>query len=299
MKKDSQKDSAEKVEVKKKDESAAEEVAKVEVVHDDHDSSKKEHSHSSSKKHSTHTSTGGSKMKNDESRNWKIATGVLAVLLVVSLFANWDISISAAGSGSGGAVVDNGGAGDTGAAAPDFSDFVASDYYDAEEDPVLGEDDAPVTIIEFSDFECPFCARAYTTVKQVEEKYVASGQVKIVFRDFPLGFHAEAVPAAMAAECAQDQGMFWEYHDLIFENQGLLASSQYVVWAEELGLDMDAFNSCFDSSEHSAEITADLADGQKLGVQGTPSFFVNGVQISGAQPFSVFEAAIEAALEAS
>ena len=254
------------------------------------------HEHKTHTKHASH-SAAHKNMKTDETKGWNIATAILAVLLVVSLFANWDIDISKTGGSAAG--IADAAAGAAEANAPSFDDFVASDYYDADTDPVLGDADAPVTIIEWSDFECPFCARAYPTVKQVEEEYVADGRVKIVFRDFPLSFHAEAQPAALAAECANEQDMFWEYHDLIFENQNLLGDAQYESWAQELGLDMNQFSDCYSSQKYASEVAEDFSDGGRLGVQGTPSFFVNGVQISGAQPYSVFEAAIEAALAAS
>lgn len=161
---------------------------------------------------------------------------------------------------------------------------------------VLGSSDAPVTIIEFSDFQCPFCKKGYDTMKQVEEEYVASGKVKLVFRNFPLSFHSEAKPAALAAECAKEQGEFWEYHDKLFENQDVLGEENYKKWAKELGLDEQKFNSCFDSKKYESNVDADLADGQSYGVSGTPAFFVNGKMINGAQPYEVFVEEIEKAL---
>ena len=163
--------------------------------------------------------------------------------------------------------------------------------------PVLGSEDAPVTIIEFSDFECPFCTRWYTETKgQLEEQYINTGKVKLVYMHYPLNFHPEAVPAALASECAYEQGKFWEYHDLIFENPGSLGTASYKRWAGDLGLDQEQFDECYDSGKYDAEVKADLSEGQNAGIRGTPGFLVNGRLISGAQPFAVFQQAIEAEL---
>ncbi len=168
----------------------------------------------------------------------------------------------------------------------------------ADDDPVKGSADAPVTIIEFSDFQCPFCERFVTeTLSLIDEKYIQTGKVKLVYRDFPLeNIHLQATPAAEAAECADEQGEFWEYHDKLFENQQSLSAANYKLWAKELGLDEEQFNDCVDSKKYAAEVQKDLADGTAAGVSGTPAFFVNGKSVSGAQPFTVFEALIEAEL---
>ncbi|MEW5896892.1 MAG: thioredoxin domain-containing protein [Nanoarchaeota archaeon] len=161
---------------------------------------------------------------------------------------------------------------------------------------VLGSSDAPVTILEFSDFQCPFCKRGYETMKQVEGAYIISGKVRLVFRNFPLSFHEEAKPAALAAACAKEQGEFWKYHDKLFENQDVLGADNYKKWAKELGLDTEKFNNCLESKKYEDEIEADIADGQSYGITGTPAFFVNGRLISGAQPYEVFVDEIEAVL---
>ncbi|MFH1587183.1 MAG: DsbA family protein [Candidatus Diapherotrites archaeon] len=167
-----------------------------------------------------------------------------------------------------------------------------------DDDPVKGSEDAPVTIIEFSDFECPFCARFYSqTLSQIEKNYIDTGKVKLVYRDFPLSFHQEAQPAAEAAECADEQGKFWEMHDKIFENQQAISDSSYKQWAAELGLDTGQFNECLDSGKYASEVQKDVADGQAYGVSGTPAFFINGTKLIGAQPYSKFEEAIENALK--
>lgn len=171
-----------------------------------------------------------------------------------------------------------------------------------DDDPVLGDADAPVTIIEFSDFQCPFCGRHFEqTYPQLLSNYIETGKAKLVFRDFPLSFHPEAEPAAIAAECVDkiDSSKFWEYHDKIFQNQATMSAANYKVWATELGVDGDKFSSCFDSSETKAEVQADTADGSAAGVSGTPTFFIGNdkdgyIRIVGAQPYSVFQQTIDA-----
>jgi len=162
-----------------------------------------------------------------------------------------------------------------------------------------GDEDAPVTIYEFSDYQCPFCGRFYTdTFPLIEENYIKTGKVRLVFKDFPLdSIHPEATPAAIAARCAGDQGKFWEMHDKLFENQRALGTSNYKQWAQELGLDAADFADCVDSKKYLSAVRKDLVEGQQNGIQGTPGFFVDGRLISGAQPFTVFQTAIEAALE--
>ena len=167
----------------------------------------------------------------------------------------------------------------------------------ADDDPVKGDKDAPVTIVEWSDFECPFCARFYRdTYSQIIQNYIDTGKAKLVFRDYPLSFHPNAQKAAEASECADDQGKFWEMHDKIFENQGTLSTDNFKAWAVELGLDATEFNDCLDSGKHAAETAKDLADGSAAGIRGTPGFIINGQLVSGAQPYANFAAAIDAAL---
>ncbi len=169
----------------------------------------------------------------------------------------------------------------------------------AGDDAAKGSEDAPVTIVEFSDYQCPFCGRFYEqTLPLIEEEYVSTGKVRMVYRDFPLGFHEEAQGAAEAAECADEQGMYWEFHDVLFENQDLLSESSYREWAGELGMDSQAFGECLDLGRQSAEVREDFSDGSAAGVSGTPTFFIGptggtGKKVVGAQPFSTFEKAIE------
>ncbi len=167
----------------------------------------------------------------------------------------------------------------------------------ADDDAFKGDENAPVTIIEFSDFECPFCGSFYeNALPQIEEKYIKTGKVKFVYRDFPLGFHPDAQKAAEASECARDQEKFWEMHDTIFENQEAIGVSDLKGYAVGLGMNSGAFDTCLDSGKYTSEVQKDLSDGSKAGVDGTPAFFINGRRVVGAQPFSVFEAAIEGAL---
>lgn len=164
----------------------------------------------------------------------------------------------------------------------------------ADDDPYLGNKDAPVTIIEFSDYQCPFCGIFATqTLPQIKSKYIDSGKVKFVYRDFPLEFHAEAKSAANAANCAAEQGKYFEYHDQIFHNQAQLGKDNYKLWAQELGLDVGQWVDCFLTNKFQDEIEHDIKEGKAANVQGTPTFFINGEMMVGAQPYSEFEKAIE------
>ncbi len=168
-----------------------------------------------------------------------------------------------------------------------------------DDDSIKGDANAPVTIVEFSDFECPFCARFYEqTLPQIEEEYIETGQVKLVFRDFPLtSIHPNAQKAAEAAECAGEQEMYWEMHDVLFEEGVSGGVSTFKQYADDLGLDTEEFNSCLDSGEMADEVSMDMTDGTALGIRGTPGFIINGQLVSGAQPFSVFQQIIESELE--
>jgi len=177
-----------------------------------------------------------------------------------------------------------------------------------DDDPVKGNPDATVTIVEFSDFQCPFCKRFHaTTLPLILEDYVDTGKVKFVYRDYPIqNLHPNgAFPTALAAECADEQGMFWQYHDKIFQNQKnweLLAAKDIVnelkVYAEELGLDTNQFNECLDSEKYMDEINNDLQDGRSYGITGTPGFFIGNeesgyIKVSGAQPYSSFQRVLD------
>lgn len=155
---------------------------------------------------------------------------------------------------------------------------------------------APVTIIEFSDYQCPFCKRAEDVVAQVMKAY--GDKVRLVFRDFPLDMHPQARPAAEAANCAHAQGKFWEYHAKLFANQTALGEDKLKQYAKDLALDADKFAKCLADKAFKAAIDKDVADGAKVGVSGTPAFFINGRMLSGAQPFEKFKELIDAELAA-
>ena len=180
----------------------------------------------------------------------------------------------------------------------------------ADDDPVIGDPNAPISIIEFSDFQCPFCARFHIqTLPSILEEYVDQGKVKLIFRDFPIqNIHPNALPASVAAECANEQGKFKEMHDKLFDNQkewsgletanAMLLFSQYAL---EIGLEQEIFDSCLTNGKYIEEIRNDLNDGRKYGVSGTPGFFIGNdqigyVELKGAQPFESFKKVIDAQL---
>lgn len=165
----------------------------------------------------------------------------------------------------------------------------------ADDDPVLGAKEATITVIEFSDFQCPYCRQVQPTVKRLLEEY--QGKVKLVFRDFPLrNIHPQAQKAAEAAQCAADQQQFWPYHDKLFASSKL-NNDDLKQYAQEVGLNIEKFNACLESGTHATEVEKDLQDGQKAGVRATPTFFINGRQLSGAASYERFKALIEAALQ--
>jgi protein-disulfide isomerase len=158
--------------------------------------------------------------------------------------------------------------------------------------PVRGAADAPVTLVEFSDFHCPFCKQVQATLKQLLERYPA--KVRLVYRDFPLdSLHPQARRAAEAARCAQDQGKFWEYHDLLFAGPTSASPEDLERFAGQVGLDTAAFESCLSRGVHRVAVQRDLDEGARLGVTGTPAFFINGRPLSGAQPLEAFVRVME------
>jgi protein-disulfide isomerase len=161
--------------------------------------------------------------------------------------------------------------------------------------PAVGPASAPVTIVEFSDFQCPFCSRLVPTIEEVKKKY--GDKVRIVFRQFPLNFHQFAQKAAEASLCANEQGKFWQMHDAMFANQQALAVEQLKAKAVELGMNADQFNSCLDQGKYASQIQADLDAGTKAGVNGTPAMFINGRFLSGAQPLGEITKVIDDELQ--
>jgi protein-disulfide isomerase len=156
-----------------------------------------------------------------------------------------------------------------------------------DDDPVLGPNDAAITIIEFSDYECPYCKRWHDeTFDRLLEAF--PGQIRFVYRDFPLtSIHANAAPAAEAANCAHEQNRFWDFHRKLFSSS-TLNTQTYLNYASELGLDMATFEECVSSRRHQDEVMADLEWAVNLGISSTPTFFVNGIALVGAQPFEMF-----------
>ena len=168
---------------------------------------------------------------------------------------------------------------------------------------LIGNKNAAVTIIEFSDFQCPFCERFHQTVEPtLLKQYVDTGKVAFVYKHSAF-LGQESVWAAQAAECAADQGKFWQFHDLLFakqngENQGTFTKDKLIGFATDAGLDMTKFEPCLNNDETPARVQADTQEGQQAGVRGTPTFFINGQPLVGAQPLETFQAAIDKALAA-
>lgn len=180
----------------------------------------------------------------------------------------------------------------------------AGDPPSIDDDAVLGDEDAPVTIVEFTDYQCPFCQRHYEqTYGQIKSQYVDTGKVKLVVRDYPLSFHPNAQPAAEAAECAGDQDKYFEMHDKLFGGLSAWgnlpdAKPTFEQYAQEIGLDVADYKDCVAKGTHTQEVQQDMADGSAAGISGTPGFWVigpdgKGEMISGAQPFTNFQATID------
>ena len=161
----------------------------------------------------------------------------------------------------------------------------------AAHDPVRGPDSAPITIIEFSDFQCPYCQRVTPTLEKLRAAY--PDKIRLVFKDFPLPNHTLAPKASEAAHCASEQGKYWEMHDRLFANQQALDVPALKQHAAALGLDVGSFDQCLDSGKHASIVAADLEEGRKLGIESTPTLFVNGRPVIGAQPYEYFVNVIE------
>ncbi|MBT3642905.1 DsbA family protein [archaeon] len=218
---------------------------------------------------------------------WKASTVILALVVI------WMVAFD---GGSDSNVINSpptAGNVPSAAVAVDMEDLI-------DDDAIKGDADAPVTIVEWSDYECPFCTKFYDqTFSQINEEYIKTGKVKFIYRDFPLGFHKNAQKAAEAAECAGEQGKYFDMHDALFENGVTGGVSSFKQFAADIGLDTDDFNDCLDSGEMASEVAKDLADGSAAGITGTPGFIINGQLVSGAQPFSVFKQVIDAELAAA
>ncbi|MBI2451784.1 DsbA family protein [Candidatus Pacearchaeota archaeon] len=230
---------------------------------------------------------------------WKYSTFLLVALLLIGafiFFTNDNASTTLTGQ-----VINN--------PSPNIPTQNEGVEVSIEGAPTLGEKKAKVTLIEFSDYQCPFCRKFWQdTLPQIKKDYIDTGKVKFVYKDFPLGFHPGAIPYAESARCAREKGgdtAYFEMHDKIFEEQnkldgGTVSSTVSYVgedelkkWAQAIGYDIAG---CLDSGKYKSEIQKDLSEGSAAGVQGTPGFFLNGNLISGAQPYSVFKQAIDAEL---
>ena len=174
--------------------------------------------------------------------------------------------------------------------------------------PALGNADAPITIVEFSDYQCPFCKKhATNALGTIKTNYIDTGKVRYLFRDFPLdSIHPYARKAAEAAHCAGDQGKFWDMHDVMFQNQGALQTDSLRHFARTMELDLDTFNACLDEGKYAKRVEADVAAGSAVGVTGTPGFFIGKAKpdgtmvatfVKGAQPASAFSQVIDRLLE--
>jgi protein-disulfide isomerase len=161
--------------------------------------------------------------------------------------------------------------------------------------PFRGNKDATVTIIEFSDFQCPYCKRGSEIMKEVSAKY--GDKIRFTFHHFPLGFHQRAMPAAEASECALEQGKFWEYHDLLWENNRKLEDGDLLDYAKKVGLKVVDYQDCMSSHKYQAKVQADMDAGSALGINGVPVFFINGRKLTGAKPIKEFSDIIDQELQ--
>ena len=204
------------------------------------------------------------------------------------------------GGGSGSSVAGTTAAGGSDPGAPEAppAQLTGDDWQELLDNPAatLGDENAPVTLVEFTDYQCPFCQQAFqTTFPEIKEKYIDTGDVFFVVRDLPLSFHGNAHAAAEAARCAGKEGKYFEMHDTLFERQDewIVGSpdEKFKQYAQDLGL--SSFASCYDGGEFAGVVDDDLALASKVGASGTPTFFINGTQVVGAQPFAAFETVIE------
>ena len=174
-------------------------------------------------------------------------------------------------------------------------------FIGVDDDPALGDPKARVTIIEFGDYQCPFCRQFWReTFPRLKKEYIDTGKVRFIYRDYPQAVHPEAMLSAMAAECADDQGKYFEFHDKVFREQDRrgrdvvrFRAAELKRWAADLKLDTAVFDACLDGERHKDEVSRDYKDLEGLGLEGTPIFFVNGRALVGAHPFATFQKVIE------
>lgn len=227
---------------------------------------------------------------------WKGAAVLFGILFLISIFGGFGFSFGGGGGSGSGTSTDTGSGtlpGTTGSVKVQIED----------NDPILGDPDAKISIVEFSDFQCPFCARSHINALADlrNSNYFKNGEVNLVYKQFPLNsIHPYAQKAGEASLCAQDQGQFWEYHDILFANQGALDVDSLKTYATQLGFDTGEFNSCLDGGKYTSEVNKETAQATAAGGRGTPYFVIinndngNTVAVSGAVPWSNFETAINA-----
>ena len=163
---------------------------------------------------------------------------------------------------------------------------------DSQDDPFLGPEDAKIVIMEFSDFQCPFCGESFPTIRQITSQYP---EIKYIYRDWPVeDVHPEARKASEAANCAHDQGKFWAYHDRLFQNQHSLTNSNLITYARQTGIEMQEFTECFNEGKFANEVEQDRLIGISLGVRGTPTWFINGEKVEGVIPQDGWDKLLEA-----
>lgn len=158
-------------------------------------------------------------------------------------------------------------------------------------EPKKGKEGAPIIIVEFTDFQCPYCSRAQSTLEKIFSDY--PDKVQLIFKDLPLDFHKQAKDAHIASHCASEQGKFWEYHDILFKNQSQLFPDKLKEYAQQLQLDIEKFNKCFEERKYEKYVNDNVNQAQSLGITGTPTFFVNGRIVRGAQPYDAFKQIID------
>ncbi|MBX3047482.1 MAG: DsbA family protein [Anaerolineales bacterium] len=215
---------------------------------------------------------------------WALVAPLAFVLGLAAGFLLWGRTPAAVNTGLGQSQTQTG---------TQLSDIQRYDIPIDADDPVFGPADAPVTIVEFADFQCPYCVRHFEqTHPLIVEQY--GDQVRFVFKNYPLrSIHPDADAAAQAAECAQEQGKFWEYHDLLFGGTLGLGREAYAGYADQLGLDADALLTCLDEGRYAESVQRDYELAQQLGVSSTPTFFINGIAMVGAYPISAFQTVID------
>lgn len=179
---------------------------------------------------------------------------------------------------------------------PDIQPTIIQEFKITKDNHIRGDFKAPITLVEFSDFECPFCEKISPTLNKILNDY--KGKVRLVYKHYPLPFHPNAQKAAEASECADEQGKFWEYHDKLFENQPSgFSLEKFKQWAKELGLNTKKFNDCLDTDKYAKKVQDDYQEGSAKSVNGTPATFVNGQLVSGAVPYDSFKQIIDNLLQ--